>query len=153
MKLSTKILLSTISAMPILAQRPVTPTVYNDQTVFVSRIDPALKVFPIERWKTAELPPIPKYPQLAHMAGIEGELMFHVKVEPDGSPSTTKLISGPPQLASTLDGWIRRIKFKPLPTDGPGPWHYAISASFKLTGNIQLFPSAIKLSKSHETPK
>jgi len=153
MKRITQVAFFTILAMPVFAQRSPAPTVYNDQTVLISKIDPALKVFPLERWKTAELPPIPKYPPLARMAGIEGELMFHVKIESDGSPSSILLISGPPQLASTLDSWIKRIKFRPLPIDGPGPWHYAVSGNFKLTGNIQCFPSAIKLPNIPETPK
>ena len=134
-----------ILALPLVGQEmaPINQKLHD--LIMISTIDPKLKPLPSERWKTALLPPLPVYPGLSQIAGIEGELLMHCKINQAGKVTETKLISGPPQLASTLDKWVRHIEFRVLPEDGAGPWHYSVSAKFSLPNRIQIFPSAIKL--------
>jgi len=138
-------LLSTVLALPLTAKATPDQAKNQQALIMVSRIDPKLKVLPVERWTTALLPPMPGYPGLSKIAGIEGELLMHCKVDSRGKVTDTRLVSGPPQLASTLDKWVRQIQFKVLAEDGEGPWHFPISAKFSMPDRIQFFPSAIKL--------
>jgi hypothetical protein len=134
-----------LCTLALQAQAVGHPSKKLEDQIAISVIDPALKGLPLARWKTAVLPPVPPYPSMARMAKVEGELMMHVQIGPDGKAVKTRLVSGPGPLASTLDSWIRGVRFKPLPEDGPGPWHFAVSARFTLPGQIQIFPTAVKL--------
>lgn len=121
------------------------PPEYTQDRIMISTIDTGLKPLPLARWKTAMLPAIPPYPGLSQLAGIEGELMMHIRIDPKGKVVDTKLVSGPPQLARCLSEWARAMQFQVQPEDGTGPWHYSISAKFSLPNRIQIFPSAVKL--------
>jgi len=135
----------TLVSSNLVAQATGHPSKNQSDQILISVIKPDLKALPIDRWKTAVLPPIPGYPQLARMARVEGELLMHAVIGPNGKAGETKLVIGPGPLASTLDRWIRGLQFKPLPEDGPGPWHFSFSAKFTLPDQVQFFPSAAKL--------
>ena len=137
-----------ISAIGLNAQAVGHPSQNLKDQANISVINPKLPPLPVARWDTAKFQPFPNYPGMAKIAGVEGELMMHAQVDSKGIPVSTKLVFGPGPLASTLDKWIRGVRFFPLPEDGPGPWHFSFSAKCTLSGGFQIFPTARKLSSA-----
>ena len=106
-----------------------TPTKINQEA-------PKPNSLPVERWNTAAKGRITSYPPLARLAGISGDVVMALTVNDQGHVIATKLLSGPPQLAATVDSYARKLRFFPEPSDLPGPWSFSITARFDLTGQI-----------------
>jgi len=66
---------------------------------------------------------------------------MRLNINEQGKVTGTKLLSGPPQLASTVDAFARSIQFSPLPADIPGPWQFSLTARFDLAGLVGVAPS------------
>jgi len=102
---------------------------------------PKPKSLPVERWTTATKGQITFYPPLARLAGISGDVVMGLTVNAQGQVTATKLLSGPPQLAASVDSYARKLRFVPEPDDLPGPWSFSITARFDLTGQIGVAPT------------
>lgn len=107
---------------------------------------PARKVLPAERWNSAQKGRITTYPSLARLAGISGDLVMNLDVNEQGQVTGVRLVSGPPQLASTVESFARSIRFAPQPADLPGPWAFSITARFDLAGKAGWAPTGQPIS-------
>lgn len=94
-----------------------------------------------ERWASARKGRISAYPPLARLAGISGDVVMRLGINEQGKVTDTKLVSGPPQLAATVDRFARSIQFVLEPTDPPGPWQFSITARFDLAGLVGVAPT------------
>ena len=103
------------------------------------------KSLPVERWNTVIKGQIISYPPLARLAGISGDVVMVLTVNDQGQVIATKLLSGPPQLAATVDSFARKLRLAPEPDDLPGPWSFSITARFVLTGQIGVAPTGLPI--------
>ena len=109
------------------------------------KLDSALRSLPEERWETAQKGRIDTYPPLARLAGISGDLVFTLQINDQGQVTNIKLVSGPPQLAVTVENLARGIRFRPTAEDLPGPWQFSITARFDLSGKAGWAPTGEKI--------
>jgi protein TonB len=85
---------------------------------------PPPNVEPRTDFKVAEIPPVPilaplpKYPDFAREAGIEGRVIVRAVVGVDGIPRQVKAISGPKPLFDAAVEGVRQWRFKPGLTSG-----------------------------------
>ena len=61
---------------------------------------------------------IPKYPDLALVAGVEGSVLLHALVGKDGSIQDLKLISGPLVLGRAAFESVKQWRYRPYRMNG-----------------------------------
>jgi protein TonB len=65
-----------------------------------------------------EIPPIP-YPAGARRAGVEGQVVLVLRLDPDGTVRGVRVVSGPsPELARAAEEGARRFRFTPALAGG-----------------------------------
>jgi len=93
------------------------------------------KLMASERWGSAALGGPVRYPKIAAMAGISGDIITAVIINKDGKVVQLKSMKGPEQLRPTAEFMIRSIKFNIKPEDGDGPWLFFLTSKFNLKNN------------------
>ncbi|MCM2249357.1 MAG: energy transducer TonB [Geothrix sp.] len=96
---------------------------------------PAYKLMPQDRWGNKPLGGPVRYPRLAAIAKISGDVITAVVINKEGKVEQVKSLSGPPQLRSTADSLASSIKFTIKPEDGEGPWLFFVTSEFKLNSH------------------
>jgi protein TonB len=61
---------------------------------------------------------LPVYPQIAQVAGVEGDVVVQASLDKDGNVSSTKVIYGPMMLRQAAVDALRRWKYEPAELDG-----------------------------------
>jgi protein TonB len=61
---------------------------------------------------------LPVYPQIAQVAGVEGDVVVQASLDKDGNVSSTKVLYGPMMLRQAAVDALRRWKYEPAQLDG-----------------------------------
>ncbi len=61
---------------------------------------------------------LPIYPQIAQLAGVEGDVVVQASIDGSGNVSATKVLSGPVMLRVSATDALRRWKYEPATLDG-----------------------------------
>jgi protein TonB len=61
---------------------------------------------------------LPLYPQIAQLAGVEGDVVVQASVDKNGNVSSTKVLYGPMMLRQAAIDALRRWKYDPAQLDG-----------------------------------
>jgi protein TonB len=74
---------------------------------------------------------LPVYPQIAQVAGVEGDVVVQASIDKNGNVSATKVISGPEMLRVAAIEALRRWKYQPaMLDDKPVPSQMTIRMRF-----------------------
>ena len=95
----------------------------------------AYKLLPPDRWGDKALGGPVRYPNLARIARISGDVITAVVINKEGKAEQLKHLSGPLQLRPTAESMIQSITFRLAPEDGAGPWLFVITSKFSLNDN------------------
>jgi protein TonB len=60
---------------------------------------------------------LPVYPQIAQVAGVEGDVVVQASIDANGNVSAAKVISGPQMLRAAAVEALRRWKYQPAMLD------------------------------------
>lgn len=93
------------------------------------------KLIPHDRWGTQPLGGPIRYPKLAAIARISGEVITAVVINKAGKAEQIKSLTGPVQLRAAAEALVQTIKFKLTPDDGDGPWLFFVTSQFNLDNN------------------
>jgi protein TonB len=75
----------------------------------------------------------PRYSPKARRKGIEGVVVVSYDVMPNGTVANVRVVSGAPELAEMVMGWVPKWRFKPATRDGkPIPWRKTDTIRFRL---------------------
>jgi len=61
---------------------------------------------------------MPIYPQIAQLAGVEGDVVVEASIDSSGNVSATKVLAGPMMLRLAATDALRRWKYEPATLDG-----------------------------------
>ena len=61
---------------------------------------------------------LPVYPQIAQLAGVEGDVVVQASIDTNGNVSSTKVLYGPTMLRQAAIDALRRWKYEPAQLDG-----------------------------------
>jgi TonB family protein len=85
---------------------------------------------------------LPKYPTLARMARIEGEVKVEFVLNSSGEPISVIAVSGHPLLKGTAEENVKSWRFE-LPKDlYRTEWKYSTTFHFKISGDVGPYDSA-----------
>ena len=109
----------------------------------------AIALLPNSAWATAKHPPLPPYPPIARLAGIQGEVISVVVIDKTGSTVAVQAISGPIQLRPITESYLHRFKFDPNLGENEGPWALKVTMRYDKKGfmGIGLAGTEITLQK------
>jgi len=93
------------------------------------------KLMPPDRWGSQSLGGPVRYPHLAALARISGDVITLVVINQNGKVDQFKHVSGAPQLRPTVEFLIQSIVFKVSVEDGEGPWLFFVTSRFDLQSN------------------
>ena len=96
---------------------------------------PGYKLMPQDRWGSQSLGGPVRYPRLAAIAKISGDVITAVVINKEGKVEQIKSLTGPPQLRAAAESLVKSIKFDIKPEDGEGPWLFFVTSEFKLTSH------------------
>jgi TonB family protein len=92
---------------------------------------------------------VPKYPEDAYRAGLEGMVVLECTVDTEGRVSDVKAVKGATPLVDAAVAAVKKWRYTPTLLDGrPVPVIMTVSTSFKHSRNVSL-PDLVK-SLSHE---
>jgi TonB family protein len=75
----------------------------------------------------------PEYPEVARRQHVQGAVLLHVRVNPDGTLGEVTVVSGPPLLAAAAADAVWQWRFKPLLTKGsPAGFETRVKVDFRL---------------------
>jgi TonB family protein len=78
----------------------------------------AVRVDPAEQQKRLVRSIAPEYPEVARLAGIQGDVTLRILVGPDGSVGDVVAVSGPPVLGRAAMHAVERWRYAPALVDG-----------------------------------